>query len=311
MDPMEFEEGPGPLFKKQTKAEHHQHESDLSGLDYWSPGLHTSMTIEKTEEEMLPPQGGVNALGHIKFVIPAQPEGVYLDLASTLLWVKITQIHGDDGDARVAADPVTYTNCIFHTMWHTVDLVLNGNLVSESMQLYGYKGLLQTLLSHDTDWKETTGKLIGWYQIEKPAEEPDDWAPSTVSQEATEGMLESWHYTGDGTRTAHTANKFLSGGLRSGQSESKKAREFLGRLALDLFNINTCYRRELKWNLPSNQQLTSLLFLQEMIPSKIRAMSWICSQLHYACVKSMSILLRYPRQWPPDTFHFNAPNCKY
>ena len=89
----------------------------------------------------------------------------YVKLSETELYVKIG-IEKEDGSAfkltdddgtplqfnlREYASPVDY---ILHSMWSSVDVKLNNNLVSESGTNYMYKALIETLLTYDENAKK-------------------------------------------------------------------------------------------------------------------------------------------------------------
>ena len=89
----------------------------------------------------------------------------YLKLSDSELYVRIT-IQKEDGTPykifdeankllpikeRETGNPIDF---ILHSMWSSVDIKMNNNLVSESGTNYMYKALMETLLSYDENTKK-------------------------------------------------------------------------------------------------------------------------------------------------------------
>ena len=89
----------------------------------------------------------------------------YLKLSDSELYVRIT-IQKEDGNPYKIFDednkllPInkretgTPIDFILHSMWSSVDIKMNNNLVSESGTNYMYKALMETLLSYDENTKK-------------------------------------------------------------------------------------------------------------------------------------------------------------
>ena len=89
----------------------------------------------------------------------------YLKLSDSELYVRIT-IQKEDGNPYKIFDednkllPInkretgTPIDFILHSMWLSVDIKMNNNLVSESGTNYMYKALMETLLSYDENTKK-------------------------------------------------------------------------------------------------------------------------------------------------------------
>ena len=89
----------------------------------------------------------------------------YLKLSDSELYVRIT-IQKEDGTPYKIFDeankllPIkeretgTPIDFILHSMWSSVDIKMNNNLVSESGTNYMYKALMETLLSYDENTKK-------------------------------------------------------------------------------------------------------------------------------------------------------------
>ena len=88
----------------------------------------------------------------------------YIKLSETELYVRISlakedgtpfKYYQDDGTTfpivdREYATPIDY---ILHSMWSSVDIKLNNNLVSESGTNYMYKAMIETLLTYSENTK--------------------------------------------------------------------------------------------------------------------------------------------------------------
>ena len=70
----------------------------------------------------------------------------YFDLSRTKLHVK-AKITKSDGTAIGAEELVTPTNNWLHSLWSQVDVSLNGQLITNSSNMYAYKSYLKTVLN--------------------------------------------------------------------------------------------------------------------------------------------------------------------
>ena len=88
----------------------------------------------------------------------------YVKLSDTELYVRITiekedgtpfTTTNDNGDTLPAAERETGApiDFILHSMWSSVDIKLNNNLISESGTNYMYKALIEALLTYDDNTK--------------------------------------------------------------------------------------------------------------------------------------------------------------
>ena len=89
----------------------------------------------------------------------------YVKLSDTELYVRITiekedgtpfNITNDNGDLlpvteRETGAPIDF---ILHSMWSSVDIKLNNNLISESGTNYMYKALIESLLTYNDNTKK-------------------------------------------------------------------------------------------------------------------------------------------------------------
>ena len=88
----------------------------------------------------------------------------YVKLSDTELYVRLTiekedgtpfTTSNDTGDTLPAAERETGApiDFILHSMWSSVDIKLNNNLISESGTNYMYKALIEALLTYDDNTK--------------------------------------------------------------------------------------------------------------------------------------------------------------
>ena len=88
----------------------------------------------------------------------------YVKLSDTELYVRLTiekedgtpfTTNNDTGDTLPAAERETGApiDFILHSMWSSVDINLNNNLISESGTNYMYKALIEALLTYDDNTK--------------------------------------------------------------------------------------------------------------------------------------------------------------
>jgi hypothetical protein len=108
----------------------------------------------------------INCVGNtIQRGIPVQFEiersDLYTALHETELFVRC-RVTAQDGQTAVANNgTATVKNNLFHTMWKTIEIRLNGN-EAETVSDYPYRAYLQTLTEFDEDVLKKRGKLIGW-----------------------------------------------------------------------------------------------------------------------------------------------------
>jgi hypothetical protein len=121
----------------------------------------TQHAIERTTLERINCVGNVIQNGQpIQFEI--ERSDLYTALHDTELYVrfKVTAADGADlaGDGTAT---MTVKNNIFHTLWKTIEIRLNGN-ETETVSDYPYRAYLQTLTEFDEDVLHKRGRLIGW-----------------------------------------------------------------------------------------------------------------------------------------------------
>ena len=78
----------------------------------------------------------------------------YIDFANSYLHVE-AKIERSDGTALDAADTVGPVNNFLHSLFSQVDVSLNGTLITNSSNTYGYRAYLESLLTYGPAAKES------------------------------------------------------------------------------------------------------------------------------------------------------------
>lgn len=165
---------------------HDSCESIDSGLDLFSiPPTQTS--VESGQYVEYQPLTSLNPSGTIEFNINNKNSSEYLDLSHTYLYVRFKIVNSDgknlEADAKVA--PV---NNFLHSLFSQVDVSLNNTLITTSENTYGYRSIIENLLTYNGEAKrsqlttelfygDTPGKLdsitenTGWGKRQKLTEQ--------------------------------------------------------------------------------------------------------------------------------------------
>lgn len=95
----------------------------------------------------------------IEFVIPGSGSQ-YINLKETLLHVKVKVTPVD----ATKTDPAGLVNLPLHSLWEQVEVSLQQKCISPSSKNYGYKALIETLVSYDRGAKESQLQAAGYYK---------------------------------------------------------------------------------------------------------------------------------------------------
>lgn len=98
----------------------------------------------------------------VEFVIPSCGSQ-YLNLKQTYLKVKarLLKMDGTELDMEDTVGPV---NNIMHSLWSQVEVLAQQKMVSPATNNYGYKALIETLLSYDANAKGTQLQASGFFK---------------------------------------------------------------------------------------------------------------------------------------------------
>jgi hypothetical protein len=116
-------------------------------------------SIERTTYERIEPVSTIQRGIEIQFVI--KPSALFTALHETELFVRYRVFAADGVTAVGANGTASVKNNIFHTMWSSIQIKLNGN-DAETVSDYPYRAYIQTLTEFDEDVLKKRGNLIGW-----------------------------------------------------------------------------------------------------------------------------------------------------
>ena len=138
----------------------HSHEGAKSELDFFTlPPTQTS--IESSSWIEYKPVTSLTDDAPIEFVIPGHGDE-YLDLARTLIYLKLQVVDGKGGNLPKGA-LVAPVNNFLHSMFSQIDVSLNQKAVSPSTNGYNYRAYIETLLNYGSDAKKSHLTCGLWY----------------------------------------------------------------------------------------------------------------------------------------------------
>ena len=109
----------------------------------------------------------VSQLTHGSFVeFNVPPSSMeYLDLSKTRLHIKARIVKKSDGSPVTPEDKVGFINLALATLWRQVDVTLNQvNISPTTSTFYAHKSLLDVLLNHSEDSKESQMQCMGYFK---------------------------------------------------------------------------------------------------------------------------------------------------
>lgn len=124
-----------------------RHELDLFNNAPTSASLQEGIYVEHS------PTTSLNDSSPIQFTVSGD-SAYYLDLSSSYLYLEAKVVKGNGGDLDADA-PISVVNLLAHSLFQQVDIYLNEVLVSSASSLYHYRSMLETLLSFNTEAKES------------------------------------------------------------------------------------------------------------------------------------------------------------
>lgn len=127
----------------------------------------TQAAIEEGIHTEHMPTTSLSDAGPIKFDVSGD-SNYYLDLNASyiLLEVKITKGDGTNIDAAADVGPV---NLLAHSLFKQLDVSLNDIVISNASNLYHYRAMLETLLSHNDESKKSQ-LTMSLYSKDKPGQ---------------------------------------------------------------------------------------------------------------------------------------------
>lgn len=135
----------------------------LPDFDYMQREARQHSLLSETTVAVEPTAMKFERQKKVEFEIPESEHFTSLHDTTLKVVCKITKKGGTacDHAAATSPDKVMPINNVFHSMWSSVSVYLNGHL-AEFADNYGYKAYLTTLMSMDKSVMEQRGKLVGW-----------------------------------------------------------------------------------------------------------------------------------------------------
>lgn len=122
----------------------------------------TQSTYDKIQWVDYHPVNPIKEDSPLEFVIPASGSQ-YINLNQTYLHIKLKVVKADGTDMEID-DKVAPINEVLHSLWSHVEILLQQKLINVSTTNYGYKSLMETLLSYDTNAKNTRLQSEGFFK---------------------------------------------------------------------------------------------------------------------------------------------------
>ena len=127
-------------------------ECGLSDTDLFTPTIVQTDIVRSTYEEIYPTTK-LDDNGPIDFTLENNTEK-FLDFSNCYIKAKL-QIVKNDGGETGDDDHVTSTNYTIASVFRQIDVMLNGSIVSDSTNTYGYRAYIETLLNFGKESKKT------------------------------------------------------------------------------------------------------------------------------------------------------------
>ena len=150
-------------------------EECISGsLDLFSPPFMETVIDSCYFTEYTPTNAISDSANSIGFQIPASDDLIDLSESLVQVKVKITKQNGQDLDAFIAggagnsANSVGFIQSPLTSMFSSVVIRVNDQLISDSFNTYGYLSYFQNLLNFSADARRTRLSLLGWYDDTNP-----------------------------------------------------------------------------------------------------------------------------------------------
>ncbi len=135
----------------------------LHEFDYSYREARQHSVVSETTLVVMPQNNTVTRGKDIVFDIPGTDQFIALHKTKLKLRCKITKKNGEACDHAHADRPdvVTAVNNVFHSLFSSATLHMNGHM-AELSDNYPYKAYLGTLLTYDKEVMDVRGRMIGW-----------------------------------------------------------------------------------------------------------------------------------------------------
>ena len=136
-------------------------EGIMSEFDYFKPSVTQHMVLEEYDEPIGVESPVTKIDQSVTFNITAQ-DNIYRDLNNSYLVIKV-KVTKAAGEALTAGtDAVAPTNLLLSSLFKSVEVKLNGVLVSHANTLHAFRAYIETLLTYSDAVLNTRGALEGW-----------------------------------------------------------------------------------------------------------------------------------------------------
>lgn len=132
----------------------------------------TQSAYDKVQWVDYRPMNPIKEDSPLEFLIPASGSQ-YINLKQTYLHIKLKVVKADGTDMDID-DRAAPVNDILHSLWSHVEVLIQQKLINVSTNNYAYKALMETLLSYDTNAKNTRLQSEGFFKDTSGVMDADD-----------------------------------------------------------------------------------------------------------------------------------------
>lgn len=123
----------------------------------------TDTTVETSfYEEFKPIVNITDSNAKIEFRIVGNSSH-YLDFSDHFLYVKLRVIAEDDTNLA-ADDEISIVNLSLHSLFSQCDVLINNHPITDGNNCYGYKSMIETLLSFGPDYQDSQGSAALFFK---------------------------------------------------------------------------------------------------------------------------------------------------
>lgn len=143
-----------------------QIEANTSGAENFTSAFFFKQPVDGTKNKVcwhqfLPTTGFKEETETVVFNFPAMDFPHCYEISDLLISVKFN-ILTEDGKLPKETDYVVGINNMLHSLFKTVTLKINGEIVSSSPEFYYYKAYLENLLTFSKNVKQSWLQSVGW-----------------------------------------------------------------------------------------------------------------------------------------------------
>ena len=132
-----------------------------SEFDYFKPTAEQSMILDEYDQPIGVAFPVTKPDHAIMFEIPSE-DGAYRDLNNSYLLLKVKVTKDNGGAITAGSDACSVANLLISSLFKSVEVKLNGVLVSHANVLHAYRAYIETLLTYNESVLNTRGVVEGW-----------------------------------------------------------------------------------------------------------------------------------------------------